>query len=82
MNTLIVGAGISGASLARALAEKGESVTVIDRRDHIAGNCYDYFDEDGIDVHLFLALIFSILKIRQFGIFSQDLPIGSRISTK
>lgn len=58
MNTLIVGAGISGASLARALAEKGESVTVIDRRDHIAGNCYDYFDEDGIDVHLFGTHIF------------------------
>ena len=42
---LIVGAGISGVVLARLLAEKGETVLIIDKRNHIGGNCYDYLDE-------------------------------------
>jgi UDP-galactopyranose mutase len=38
---LIVGAGFSGAVLARELAEhSGKRVLVIDSRDHIAGNCH------------------------------------------
>jgi UDP-galactopyranose mutase len=49
---LVVGAGISGATIARLAAgkEPGSRITVIDCRDHIAGNCYDHI-EDGIDVH-------------------------------
>jgi UDP-galactopyranose mutase len=43
---LIVGAGITGATIARKLAENGyKQITVIDKRDHVAGNCYDYVDE-------------------------------------
>jgi UDP-galactopyranose mutase len=38
---LIVGAGFSGATLARELAEKGYHVTIIDKRNHVAGNAYD-----------------------------------------
>ena len=48
VNILIVGAGISGATIARELAEKGSTVTVIEKRNHIAGNCYDYINEVGI----------------------------------
>ena len=40
-NILIVGAGFSGSVIARELAEAGFSITVIDQRNHIAGNCYD-----------------------------------------
>jgi len=48
---LVVGAGITGATLARRLAEeKGRQVVVIDRRSHLAGNCFDA-DHDGILVH-------------------------------
>ena len=51
-NYLIVGAGFSGAVIARELAEAGHTVNVIDKRDHIAGNAYDYRDpETGILVH-------------------------------
>ena len=39
---LIVGAGFSGAVIARQLAEHGIRCTVIDKRDHIGGNAYDY----------------------------------------
>ena len=45
---LIVGAGFSGAVLARELAEKGHLVDVIDKREHIGGNCYDFVDDTGI----------------------------------
>lgn len=51
MNILIVGAGFSGAVIARELAEAGHSITVIDRRDHIAGNCFDFVNDVGIRVH-------------------------------
>lgn len=48
---LVVGAGMAGAVVARELAEAGCKVVVIDKRDHIAGNCYDYVNEYGIRVH-------------------------------
>jgi len=49
---LIVGAGFAGAVLAERLASQGgKRCLVIDRRDHIAGNAYDYHDEAGVLVH-------------------------------
>ncbi|MCV3736647.1 FAD-dependent oxidoreductase [Rhizobium sp. TRM96647] len=48
---LVVGAGFAGACYARSLADAGYRVTVIDQRDHIAGNAYDYVDENGKRVH-------------------------------
>lgn len=47
---LIIGAGISGITAARLLAEKEYQVTVLEKRNHIGGNVYDYFDE-GVLVH-------------------------------
>lgn len=58
MKILIVGAGVSGATIARRAAEKGNTVTVIDRKEHIGGNCYDYFDDNGICVHQYGTHIF------------------------
>lgn len=54
---LVVGAGMSGASLARLLAERGESVLVVDAKDHVGGNCRDR-REDGIMVHTYGTHIF------------------------
>lgn len=51
MKILIVGAGLSGAVIAREAAELGHSVHVIDRRDHIAGNAADFVNEHGIRQH-------------------------------
>lgn len=48
---LVVGAGISGSVIARYLAEKQFSVEVIDKREHIGGNCYDYLDNNNILIH-------------------------------
>jgi len=48
---LVVGAGLSGATLANKLAAKGHKILIIDKRNHIGGNCYDYIDsETGIRV--------------------------------
>jgi len=55
---LVVGAGISGAVMARLLAEADKKLLVIDKREHIAGNCYDYFDEYGICIHKYGSHIF------------------------
>ena len=56
---LIVGAGLSGAVLARVLAEGGTPSLVIDERRHIAGNCHtDIDDRTGILVHRYGPHIF------------------------
>jgi UDP-galactopyranose mutase len=48
---LVVGAGFSGATIARELASNGYNVHVIDVRDHVAGNAYDYTNKHGIRIH-------------------------------
>ena len=55
---LVIGAGISGAVLAERYAQQGKKVLVIEKRDHIAGNCYDYFNDDGILVSKYGAHLF------------------------
>src|SRR3954451_5719513 len=56
---LIVGAGYAGSIMAEQLATRCEQrVLVIDRRDHIAGNAYDYYDEHGVLVHRYGPHIF------------------------
>jgi UDP-galactopyranose mutase len=42
---LIVGAGLSGATIAEHAARDGAKVLVIEKRDHIGGNVFDYIDE-------------------------------------
>ena len=57
---LVVGCGLSGSVLANLIAtELDEKVTIIDRRSEIAGNIYDYMDEEtGITVHKYGPHIF------------------------
>jgi len=55
---LVVGAGFSGAVIAHELAKQGFHIDVIDERDHIAGNAYDYENEHGIRVHKYGPHIF------------------------
>lgn len=52
-----MGAGISGATLANLLSKNNE-IVIIDSSDHIAGNCYDYRDENGIMIHKYGSHIF------------------------
>lgn len=58
-DVIIVGAGISGLTLAeRYSSQKNQKVLVIDKRNHIGGNCYDYYNDDGILVSKYGAHLF------------------------
>lgn len=58
-DTIIAGAGIAGSVIARELAERrGQRVLVLEQRNHIAGNCYDLFDDYGILIHQYGPHIF------------------------
>lgn len=52
IDTIVVGAGLTGATIARYIAdEMNKKVLIIEKRDHIGGNLYDYVNEQGILVH-------------------------------
>ncbi len=57
-DVLVVGAGYAGGVAARALAEQGKRVLVLERRDHIGGNAYDRPDEAGVLIHQYGPHIF------------------------
>ncbi len=54
---LIVGAGLFGLVCARLLEDAGKKCLVIDKRDHIGGNCYTE-NVEGINVHKYGPHIF------------------------
>lgn len=45
---IIVGSGFAGSTIAYKAAKNGKKVLVLEKREHIAGNMYDYIDENGI----------------------------------
>ena len=56
---LIIGAGFAGVTFGRLAAENGYLVEIMDKREHIGGNCYTYKDvETGIEVHKYGPHIF------------------------
>ncbi len=56
---VIAGAGFAGSVLAERLASQAhKKVLIIDKRNHIGGNTYDYYDEHGILVHKYGPHIF------------------------
>jgi UDP-galactopyranose mutase len=56
---LIVGAGFAGSVLAERLANgSGKKVLICDRRPHIAGNAYDFYNDAGILIHKYGPHIF------------------------
>ena len=54
---LIVGCGAYGSTFARLATDAGKTCLIIDKRDHIAGNCYSE-DNNGIHVHSYGPHIF------------------------
>ena len=57
---LIVGCGLSGVVIAERIANKlNNNVTIIEKRNHIGGNCYDYYNnETGILLNKYGAHLF------------------------
>jgi UDP-galactopyranose mutase len=80
---LIVGAGFSGSVLAERLASKGNKrILIIDKRDHIGGNTYDYYNNDGILIHKYGPHIFHTNSKDVFeylGQFTQWRPYEHRV---
>jgi UDP-galactopyranose mutase len=54
---IIIGAGLAGITMANLLANKDKKVLVVEKRDHIGGNCYD-FKYEGVLVHIYGPHIF------------------------
>ncbi len=69
-DVLIVGAGLFGLTMAERLAnECNKKVLLIDKRNHIGGNCYSEFDDTtGIECHKYGAHLFhtSIEEVWQY----------------
>lgn len=69
---LMVGAGLSGAVIGRTLAEAGHDITVIDSRDHVAGNCHTKRDPDtGVLIHVYGPHIFHTNDAEVWGYVNQ-----------
>src|SRR5690349_14390994 len=72
---LIVGAGFAGCVLAERLATvTDKKVLIIDQRDHIGGNAYDYFNKDGILIHKYGPHIFHTNSKKVYDYLSKFTP--------
>ena len=58
LRVAVVGAGFSGAVVARELAEAGHVIEVYESRDHVAGNCHTVRHDTGVMVHVYGPHIF------------------------
>lgn len=81
----IVGAGFSGAVIARALATSGYKVSVFESRNHVAGNCHTEKDtETGIMVHVYGPHIFHTSNDRVWNFinqFDEFVPFINRVKS-
>jgi UDP-galactopyranose mutase len=81
----IVGAGFSGAVIARELAEAGISSQVFDSRYHVAGNCHTERDADtGVMVHKYGPHIFHTDNERVWAYlnrYTRFMPFTNRVKT-
>lgn len=68
---IVVGAGLSGATIARLFAESGKDVTVLDKRATLGGNAYDYVDKNGIRIQPYGPHIFHTEDEEVFGFLSR-----------
>ncbi len=56
---LVVGCGYAGSVIAERIASQlDKRVLIVDKRNHIAGNAYDYYNENGVLVHKYGPHIF------------------------
>jgi UDP-galactopyranose mutase len=49
----VVGSGLTGATIARTLTDRGHDVVVVERRRHVGGNVHDHTHPSGIRIHTY-----------------------------
>src|SRR4029078_3530368 len=79
---MIVGAGFSGSVLAERLSRIGKKILLVDKRDHIGGNAFDYFINDGGLIHKYGPHIFHTNSREVFdylGMFTEWRPYEHRV---
>lgn len=85
-DVLVAGAGLSGAVLAERMASQaGKRVVVLDKRSHVAGNCFDRRDEHGILIHQYGPHIFHTNRpevVSYLSQFTDWLPYEHRVLAK
>ena len=67
---LVVGSGLFGAVIAHEAIGRDKKVLVLEKRDHIGGNCYTE-SVDGINIHVYGAHIFRTADRRIWDYMSQ-----------
>ena len=86
VNIAIVGAGLSGAVLAREFAEHGFRVSVLEGRQHVGGNCHSERDpETGVMVHVYGPHIFHTDHVRVWEYvqrFATFMPYVNRVKAQ
>lgn len=70
-DAVVVGAGLAGSVAAERIAAGGKQVLVIESRNHIGGNCFDYYDQDGVLVHKYGPHIFHTMHKNVWDYLSQ-----------
>lgn len=85
MKVLLVGAGLSGAVIGRALAEAGHQCRIIDSRDHVGGNCHTRRDDEtGVMMHVYGPHIFHTDDAEVWDYvnrFAEFMPFQNRVKT-
>lgn len=68
---LVVGAGFTGCTIARILADAGNIVNLVECRHHIGGNAFDEYNESGILIHPYGPHIFHTNSKKVFNFLSR-----------
>lgn len=69
---IIVGAGYAGSVMAERIATQlDKKVLIIEKRNHVAGNCYDFKDENNILIHKYGPHLFHTNNKKVFDYLSQ-----------
>ena len=77
-DVVIVGAGFYGCTLAEMFAAAGKRVLILEKRDHIGGNAYSYFDASTkIEIHKYGSHIFHTNSSKVWDYISQFTSFNS-----
>ncbi len=71
MNINVIGCGLSGATVARVLAEHGFNITIYERNDFIGGNCHDFYNDKNILIHKYGPHIFHTCNVEIYNFLSR-----------